>query len=135
GPVFGAVSGLTEAPWTCYRRPGELLDDRGGVVHSVGRPVGRHRVHILGDEGVMGPNHVGEVVIEGEHVMRGYWRDGEATEAVLRDRRFHTGDLGMLDEHGRLHVVGRTKEVIRTGGRSVEPREVEDAILRSCPVA
>lgn len=129
GPVFGAVYGLTEAPWTCYRPPEDLLTEHGSLVQSVGRPVGAHRVSINDDDGPVPLGDVGEIVIAGDHVMGGYWQNQLATDRVLGDYGFRTGDLGRFDERGRLHVVGRLKEIIRTGGRSVEPREVESIIL------
>ena len=128
GPWFGAVYGLTEAPWTCYRPPPDLLDGDGSWATSVGRPLGRHRIRIEGDEGALPPGEVGEVVIAGNHVMRGYWRDEAATAAAMTADGFRSGDLGRIDQAGRLHVVGRIKELIRTGGRSVQPQEVEDVI-------
>jgi acyl-CoA synthetase (AMP-forming)/AMP-acid ligase II len=129
GPIFGTVYGLTEAPWTCYRPPNALFDDDGSLVPSVGWPVGDHRVSIEDEAGEMPLGETGEIIIAGDHVMTGYWKDVSATSDVLVDGRFHTGDLGRLDRRGRLHVVGRTREIIRTGGRSVEPNEVEAVIL------
>ena len=118
GMVFGTVYGLTEAPWTCYRPPEDLVFDGENLVQSVGRPVGTHRVSI-DDDGPVPTGNVGEVVISGDHVMAGYWNDRAASDRVLVREGFRTGDLGRLDHHGRLHVVGRLKEIIRTGGRSV----------------
>jgi len=128
GPVFGAVYGLTEAPWTCYRAPGDLLEDDGSITTSVGRPVGNHSVWIEGDNGRVDQGEIGEVVIEGPHVMAGYWNDPDASARAIQGGAFRTGDLGRLDADGRLHLTGRVKDQIRTGGRSVEPREVETAI-------
>jgi acyl-CoA synthetase (AMP-forming)/AMP-acid ligase II len=70
----------------------------------------------------------GEVCLRGGNVMRGYWNRVEATDAALRDGWLHTGDIGHLDEDGYLYVVGRLKEVIRSGSSSIVPQEVEDAI-------
>jgi long-chain acyl-CoA synthetase len=77
----------------------------------------------------------GEVLIRGPHVMAGYWRDAEATSAALRDGWLHTGDIGKLDASGNLYIVGRIKEVIRSGASSVIPKEVEDAIASHPAVA
>lgn len=71
------------------------------------------------------PGEVGEIATRGPHVMAGYWRRPQQTEAALRGGWLHTGDLGYLDSHGMLHLVGRLQEVIRTGGESVHPSEVE----------
>jgi fatty-acyl-CoA synthase len=74
----------------------------------------------------------GEILVRSAYLMDGYFEDPAATGAALRDGWFHTGDLGDLDDEGYLQVVGRIKEVIRTGGESVAPAEVE-AILATHP--
>ncbi|MFC4669127.1 class I adenylate-forming enzyme family protein [Seohaeicola nanhaiensis] len=82
------------------------------------------------DESVPGGgNGVGEVLTRGPHVMKGYYRNPEATAAVLSaDGWLRTGDLGRIDEQGRLHIVGRSKELIIHGGFNVYPPEVEAAL-------
>ena len=70
----------------------------------------------------------GEALIRGGHVMAGYWRDQAATAAALRAGALHTGDLGELDDAGNLSIIGRLKEVIRSGASSIVPQEVEDVI-------
>ncbi len=67
----------------------------------------------------------GEVCLRSELLMDGYFEDRAATEAVLRDGWYHTGDLGHLDDEGYLYIVGRARDVIRSGGESVSPLEVE----------
>ena len=69
------------------------------------------------------------------YLMDGYFEDPAATAAALRDGWFHTGDLGELDAEGYLSIVGRLKDVIRTGGESVAPGEVEAALARPPGVA
>jgi len=70
----------------------------------------------------------GEIRIRSAYLMDGYFDDPEATAAALRDGWFYTGDLGAMDEEGHLSIVGRLKELIRTGGESVAPSEVEAAL-------
>jgi fatty-acyl-CoA synthase len=70
----------------------------------------------------------GEILVRSAYLMDGYFDDAGATAAALQDGWFHTGDLGELDDEGYLRVVGRIKEVIRTGGESVAPAEVEAAL-------
>lgn len=73
---------------------------------------------------------VGEILTRGPHVMRGYYRNAEETARVMRaDRLLRTGDLGRMDEEGRLHVVGRSKELIIRSGFNVYPVEVEAALV------
>ncbi|MGH9208564.1 MAG: class I adenylate-forming enzyme family protein, partial [Acidimicrobiales bacterium] len=72
----------------------------------------------------------GEVCVRSELLMEGYFEDPEATAIALRDGWYHTGDLGQTDEEGFLYIVGRVLDVIRTGGETVAPAEVEQ-VLRS----
>jgi long-chain acyl-CoA synthetase len=74
-------------------------------------------------------------VIRGDNVMAGYWQDEAATAASLRDGWLHTGDVGEFDEGGNLHIVGRLKDVIRSGSTSIIPKEVEDVIVQHPAVA
>jgi fatty-acyl-CoA synthase len=74
----------------------------------------------------------GEILLRSAYLFDGYFDDPAATAAALRDGWFHTGDLGELDGEGFLHVVGRKKELIRTGGESVAPAEIE-AVLATHP--
>ena len=72
---------------------------------------------------------IGEITMEGPSLMSGYHGREEATRDVLVDGWLYTGDLGYVDEHGRLHVSGRKKEIIKSGGFTVDPVEVERALL------
>ncbi|MFL4468812.1 class I adenylate-forming enzyme family protein [Tateyamaria armeniaca] len=87
-------------------------------------------VEIRIDDAVAGGgNGTGEVLTRGPHVMKGYFRNAEATSQVLGpDGWLRTGDLGCVDDHGRLHIVGRCKELIIHGGFNVYPPEVEAAL-------
>jgi fatty-acyl-CoA synthase len=74
----------------------------------------------------------GEIRVRSDYLMDGYFDDPDASAVALRDGWFHTGDLGALDEEGHLQVVGRLKEIIRSGGESIAPAEVE-AVLADHP--
>ena len=80
-------------------------------------------------------SEAGEICVRSPFLMDGYFEDPEATAAVLRDGWFHTGDLGERDAEGYLQVTGRIKDVIRTGGESVTPGEVEALLARHPDVA
>lgn len=137
GPRFGILYGLTEASWTCYQSPRALADPatRDQALRSVGRPLFGCEVRIERD-GLAAPAGVeGEVLIRGTHVAAGYWRQPELTAQVFRDGWFRTGDLGTLDDAGVLRITGRLKEVIRSGGKSVLPDEVERALCSHPAVA
>lgn len=71
---------------------------------------------------------VGEVLFRGPNLMKGYYKDTQATEVALKDGWMHTGDLGRLDEEGFLYIVDRKKDMIITGGENVYPREVEEVL-------
>ncbi len=72
---------------------------------------------------------IGEVVASGDHIMEGYFREAEATKAVMTDDWLHTGDMGVWDEDGFIHIVDRKKEIIISGGENISSIEVEKAIF------
>jgi long-chain acyl-CoA synthetase len=95
---------------------------------SVGPPL--KGVEIKIDESAEGGGiGIGEVLTRGPHIMLGYFRNDDATHKALdKDGWMHTGDLGKIDEHGLLHILGRSKELIIRGGFNIYPPEVEAAI-------
>lgn len=98
---------------------------------SIGRPLWGTECRVVGaDDEVLprGPEHVGELLYRGPTIMKGYYRDPEATAAALRDGWLRTGDMGWMDEDGFVFVVDRKKELIIRGGYNVYPREVEEVI-------
>jgi long-chain acyl-CoA synthetase len=76
------------------------------------------------------PGQIGEVLVRGDIVMKGYWRDPEATAETLRNGWLHTGDVGSLDADGFLTLRDRSKDMIISGGSNIYPREVEEVLLR-----
>ena len=72
---------------------------------------------------------IGEVVAQSDNVMEGYYKEPEATRAVIRDGWFHTGDMAVWDEEGYIHIVDRKKEIIVSGGENISSIEVEKAIF------
>jgi malonyl-CoA/methylmalonyl-CoA synthetase len=83
------------------------------------------RVRLSGDD----DSGVGDVEVKGPNVFAGYWRRDDATrEAFTDDGWFRTGDLGRLDDDGYLHLVGRSKDLVISGGLNVHPTEVEQAV-------
>ena len=96
----------------------------------LGGPVSYRTVRITGDGGRPVPaGQTGEITLAGPGMMDGYDGDPEATAAVMRDGWFHTGDLGRMDEKGRVYHAGRLKDMIRRGGENVAAREVEEVLL------
>jgi acyl-CoA synthetase (AMP-forming)/AMP-acid ligase II len=138
GPRIGVVYGLTEAPVTCYLPPRSLATsgDRNRLVQSVGRALPDYEVRLApASEQISAADDSGELLIRGGHVMAGYWRDETSTAAALHDGWLHTGDIGAFDASGNLSIVGRIKEVIRSGASSIIPKEVEDVIASHPAVA
>jgi long-chain acyl-CoA synthetase len=78
---------------------------------------------------------VGEIVIRGPNVMKGYWQRPEATTEAIRDGWFHTGDLARVDEDGYYFIVDRKKDLIIRGGYNVYPREIEEVLYEHPAVA
>lgn len=124
--------GLTEATTSVtFTDPGDDLDI---LAQSVGRPAAPHALRIVDGEGrTMPPGAIGEVLVRGPCVMAGYYRQPDATAAVMTtDGWLRSGDLGRIDADGRLTLAGRIKEMFKSGGYNVYPREVE-TILESHP--
>ncbi|MFF9204630.1 FadD3 family acyl-CoA ligase [Streptomyces sp. NPDC014986] len=116
--------GLTEAGTVTASRPGDPYE---AVATTVGRPCEGFEVRIAEDQ---------EVLVRGYSVMRGYLDDPGATaEAIDADGWLHTGDLGELDEEGRLRIVGRKKDMFIVGGFNAYPAEIEGFLLEHPAVA
>jgi long-chain acyl-CoA synthetase len=81
------------------------------------------------------PGEPGEVLVRGDSVMKGYWRNRDASAEALRDGWLHTGDVGVMDEDGFLTLRDRSKDLIISGGANIYPREVEEVLLRHPDVA
>jgi long-chain acyl-CoA synthetase len=77
----------------------------------------------------VGAGEVGEIVIRGHNVMKGYYNRPEATAEAMRNGWFHTGDIGRRDEDGYLYIVDRVKDMIIRGGFNVYPREIEEVLM------
>ena len=97
---------------------------------SVGTPADGMELRLLAEDGQeVARGEIGEVVLRGAGLMRGYWHNPAATgEAIREGGWFVTGDMGYLDEDGYLFLVDRKKDVILRGGYSVYPREIEDVL-------
>jgi long-chain acyl-CoA synthetase len=104
-------------------------ESRRGKPGSVGAPAPGCAISIRADDGTEQPaGTIGEIHVHGPVVMKGYWHRPETTAEVLRDGWFATGDLGILDDDGDLHIVDRKKDMVIRGGYKVYPREVEEVL-------
>jgi long-chain acyl-CoA synthetase len=126
-----SMYGVTECK-RCTFLPPEQLAVRP---ESVGIAIPGTEAYVVDELGHrVPPGTVGELVIRGAHVMKGYWADDEATARVLKpgpypwERVLHTGDLFRADEEGYLYFVGRKDDIIKTRGEKVSPKEVENVL-------
>src|SRR3954462_1438184 len=117
--------GLSEtSPVASFNHP-----DRERKVGSIGTPVRGVEMKVVDDDGnEVEQGEVGEIVIKGPNVMKGYWNREDATEEVMDDGWFHTGDMAKVDEDGYFFIVDRKKELIIRGGYNVYPREIEEVL-------
>ncbi len=136
GPALAEIYGQSESPAPCaFMSPAEhaeiLANGGGDRLMSCGRPTIFTGLAILDDDGrpvAMGER--GEIAIRGDHVMKGYFEDMEATREVSKHGWHLTGDVGYQDSDGYLYIVDRKKEMIISGGFNIFPREVEQIILK-----
>ncbi|MDP7252125.1 MAG: AMP-binding protein, partial [Planctomycetota bacterium] len=82
------------------------------------------------DDNELPPNEMGEIVTRSDLVMKGYWRNPEATAETLRNGWLHTGDMGYMDELGYVFIMDRSKDMIISGGENIYPREIEEVIVQ-----
>jgi long-chain acyl-CoA synthetase len=120
--------GMTEASFATINAPPDAR-----VIGSVGRPTPGVEIKIEDEGGgTLPPGRDGQILVRGDNAMTGYLHDPAATAEALRGGWMHTGDIGRLDDAGRLWVVDRAKDMIIRGGNNVYPSEVE-AVLAAHP--
>jgi long-chain acyl-CoA synthetase len=96
---------------------------------SIGTPIDGVEMRVVDDDGrPLEAGEVGEIVIRGHNVMKGYWQREDATAEAVRDGWFHSGDMARVDEDGYFFIVDRKKDLIIRGGYNVYPREVEEVL-------
>jgi fatty-acyl-CoA synthase len=112
------------------------LRERPELLLSCGRPVLGTEVRVVDDQDRPLPaGEIGEIVIRGPQLMRGYWNLDEATAEALRDGWMHTGDAGRFDAEGYLYIQDRVKDMIVSGAENVYPREIEEVLFQHPAVA
>jgi acyl-CoA synthetase (AMP-forming)/AMP-acid ligase II len=138
---FSQVYGMTElSPAATMLRPEDHREGPAHRLRSAGKAVTGVDLRVVDSEDNARPTgEVGEIIVRGPNVMKGYWRQPEQTEQALRNGWMHTGDAGYLDADGYLYVVDRTKDMIVSGGENVYSAEVENAVgqhpaVRQCAV-
>lgn len=134
GNIFIQFYGLTESgpSATILKQEDHKLDgseQEQKRLASAGKPMIHNEVQVIDETGREAPmGQIGEVRIKSDLVMCGYWKNAEETSKVLRDGWVYSHDLGWFDEEGYLFIVGRTKDVIISGGENIYPREIEELL-------
>jgi long-chain acyl-CoA synthetase len=117
--------GLSEtSPVASFSKEGDGLR-----VGSIGKPIWGVDIRVKKEDGTFGgPEEVGEIVIRGHNIMKGYYNRPEATADAIKDGWFHSGDIGKSDADGFLYIVDRKKDLIIRGGMNIYPREIEEVL-------
>ncbi|MCU0774372.1 MAG: AMP-binding protein [Ideonella sp.] len=141
GPRFVQIYGQGETPMVATALSRRHIADAAHPRHrerlaSVGVAQTPVEVRVADPQGVSpAPGEVGEVLVRGDTVMAGYWRNPEASAVAVRDGWLWTGDLGSLDADGFLTLMDRSKDLLISGGSNIYPREVEEVLLTAPGVA
>jgi acyl-CoA synthetase (AMP-forming)/AMP-acid ligase II len=136
GPCLTQLYGLGETPMTITYLPHEDhvlegTEDQMKRLAAAGIPRTGVEVKVFdSDDQEVPAKEMGEVVARSEVVMKGYWRNPEATSETIRNGWLHTGDLGYMDEQGYLFLMDRSKDMIISGGENIYPREIEEVIIK-----
>jgi long-chain acyl-CoA synthetase len=134
--AFGCVVlegyGLSEtSPVASFNHPG-----RKRKPGSIGTPIAGVEMRVVDSAGAdVPPGEVGEIAIRGHNVMKGYWRQPEATAEAIPDGWLRTGDMARVDEDGYFFIVDRKKDLIIRGGYNIYPREIEEVLYEHPAVA
>jgi long-chain acyl-CoA synthetase len=134
GPRLAQIYGQGEAPMTITTLSKQDIADRDHPrwrerLGSTGKPYACAEVMVADSEDrPIAEGEAGEILCRGV-IMSGYWKNQEASAAALRGGWLHTGDVGILDQEGYLHLKDRSKDLIISGGSNIYPREVEEVLL------
>jgi acyl-CoA synthetase (AMP-forming)/AMP-acid ligase II len=108
-----------------YLEP-DLLQTKLG---SIGKGIPRVTLRVVNEQGKdVSPGEVGEIIAQGDNLMKGYWKNDEQTHEVIRDGWLHTGDMATVDEDGFIFIKGRNKDIIKYLGQRISPIEIETVI-------
>lgn len=136
GPIFIQNYGQSEAPMTIclLKKEDHVIEgspERVARLASIGRPYTMVKVKVADEKGQEVPSgELGEILVQGDHIMQGYWKNPEATQETLKDGWIHTRDIGRMDDRGYIFLVDRKSEMIITGGLNVYPQEVEQVLYQ-----
>lgn len=136
GPCLVQLFGQAESPMTITYLPHQDHVQEGSPeqmkrLSSAGMPRTDVEVKIFdSDENELPPGETGEIVTRSDLVMKGYWRNPEATADTIKNGWLHTGDMGYLDDGGYLFIMDRSKDMIISGGENIYPREIEEVLIK-----
>ena len=123
---FFVMYGATEATARMSYLPPALVLTKLG---SVGKGIPGVTLEVLNEKGdPVKPGEAGEIIARGDNIMKGYYGDPEETQSVIKDHRLFTGDIATVDEDGYIFIVGRAKNIIKSGGYRISPNEIEEFI-------
>jgi acyl-CoA synthetase (AMP-forming)/AMP-acid ligase II len=136
GPKLVQIYGQAESPMTISYLSKEKHVERQSTAKatrllSAGLARTDVEVKVVDEENSEAPAYeMGEIVVRGDVVMKGYWNDSKSTAETLKDGWLHTGDIGYLDERDFVYIMDRRKDMVKSGGANIYPREVEEVILQ-----
>ena len=120
--------GQTEATARLSYLPPNMIEEKLG---SIGKGIPGTKLKVLDKAGnEVNIGEIGEVVASGGNIMKGYFNDKEETNKIIRNGYLHTGDLATIDSDGYIYIVAREKQIIKSGGNRISPKEIEDIILQ-----
>jgi long-chain acyl-CoA synthetase len=125
--LFYVMYGQTEATARLAYLPPHELSKKAG---SVGKAIPGVTLKVLDEEGAeVAPGATGEIIAQGNNIMKGYFKDEALTAETIKNCWLHTGDLATVDEDGYIFIQSRKKDFIKVGGKRISPKEVEEVIL------
>ena len=120
--------GQTEATARLSYLPPHLISKK---MNSIGKGISGTELVVLNSEGMpVKTGEIGEIAARGGNVMKGYFNDIEETQKVIKQGYLYTGDLAKVDDEGYIYIVSREKNIIKSGGNRISPKEIEDVILQ-----
>ena len=129
GIVFKQGYGLSEVGVNCFAM---TVEDSRRKAGSIGKPMMFTQARLVGGDGRdVAAGEIGELLLRGPHVCKGYWNNPQATSAALdAEGWFHTGDLARRDEEDFFYIAGRAKDMLISGGVNIYPAEIEAELLQ-----